>query len=113
MKSLKQKFSPTFRGVWVGLHHPAVLTQFILGTLAVIAGFLLRLSGEEWIAVIICIGMVITSEMLNTAAEWLCDLYSRERDERIRNIKDVAGGAVLCASFTALAVAIVILLRHI
>ena len=113
MNALKKKFLPTFRGVKVRLGHRSVLIQCILGGMAVIAGLIMKLDSVEWLAVIICIGCVITAEMMNTAIEWLCDLYSTKKDERIRNIKDVAGAAVLISAMAALACAVVILIRHI
>ena len=58
----------------------------------------LRLDGTEWIMVIICIGMVISAEMLNTCIERICDLISAEKSEKIRFIKDLSAGAVLTAS---------------
>jgi diacylglycerol kinase len=63
--------------------------------------------------VIICIGLVITAEILNTCIEKLCDLYSTDYSNRIREIKDLAAGAVLAASLTAFITAMVILFSHI
>ena len=62
---------------------------------------------------IVCIGLVIVTEYLNTAIEFTCDFLTTERDEQIKVIKDIAAGAVLVASLTALVTAIVILFHHI
>jgi len=110
---LKKKFKPAVNGLLGGFGHRSILTQYILGALAVIAGFILRLTYMEWLAVIVCIGMVILTEYLNTAIEFTCDFLTTERDEQIKVIKDIAAGAVLVASLTALVTAIVILLHHI
>lgn len=76
------------------------------------AGFILKLDGMEWIAVILCIALVITAEMLNTCIEQVCDLISKEKREEIRKIKDIAAGAVLMSSIGALVVASIILIKH-
>ena len=108
-----KKFKDAFRGITEGIKHKSIAVQFVLGILAVIAGIMMKLDTAEWIAVLICTGMVISTEMLNTCVEKLCDLYTSDFNETIRDIKDIAAGAVLCASLAALAVAFVILLRHI
>lgn len=110
---LKKKFGPAIAGVTAGLHHSAIRIQFVLGFLAVLAGLVLRISSGEWIAVVLCIGMVICAEMLNTCIEFLCNFLTTSRNEEIRIIKDLAAGAVLIASAAALVTALIILSRHI
>ncbi len=110
---MKKKFSDAFRGLFKGMGHHAILIQYILAACAVCAAFVLRLSAGEWTAVIICIGMVISTEILNTCIEKLCDLYSTEYNTKIREIKDLAAGAVLAASITAFVTAMVVLFSNI
>ena len=62
---------------------------------------------------IMCIGMVLVCEILNTCIEKLCDLYSLKNDERIRFIKDLAAAAVLVSAFAALIIAMLILAAHV
>ena len=109
---MKEKFAAAFRGLACGLHHRSIVVQFILAVLAVTAGFILHLTRTEWVAVIICIGMVISAEILNTCVEKLCDLYSTSYSGRIKEIKDLAAAAVLTASIASLIVALVILFSH-
>ena len=110
---MKKKFSDAFTGLLKGTGHRSILTQYILAAMAVCAGFVLHLRVLEWVAVIVCIGLVITAEILNTCIEKLCDLYSTDYSNRIREIKDLAAGAVLAASLTAFVTAMVILFSHI
>jgi len=109
---MKKKFGPAFNGLKEGFMHEAVRLQMILGAVAVIAGFVLHLSYTEWLIFILCIGMVITTEMLNTAIEFIGSYLSRIYDPKIKRIKDIAAGAVLTASITALTAAVVILVHH-
>ncbi len=109
---MKKKFKPAVDGFILGLKHPAVLLQFVLAGLAVAAGFILKLNLYEWLAVIICIGLVITAEMLNTCIEKICDLYTTDYDETVKTIKDISAGAVLAASLTALTAALLIFINH-
>ena len=64
------------------------------------------------LAILLCIGLVIVAEILNTCIEKLCDLYSTEKNEKIKYIKDLAAGGVLFASLIALTVGILIFVHH-
>ena len=107
------KFANALRGVKEGFLDPSIRLQMFLAALAVIAAIILRLSITEWIIVVVCIGMVITAEMLNTCIEQICDLYTTSKNEKIRRIKDLGAGAVFMASLAALISAIFILCVHI
>lgn len=72
--------------------------QLCLAVLTFLLGTGLGLTSAEWIAILICIASVISLEMLNTAIENLCDLVHEEFHPKIKIAKDVAAGAVLCAS---------------
>lgn len=109
---MKNKFSFAIQGIVTGLRHRSIILQFLLGFLAILAGFALQLTSGEWIAVVLAIVMVIAAEMFNTCIELLCDLHTREYNEMIKAIKDIAAGAVLLVSLGALVIAIIILFRH-
>ncbi|MBO5527332.1 MAG: diacylglycerol kinase family protein, partial [Erysipelotrichaceae bacterium] len=102
----------SFNGLKIALKHKAVLTQCILGVMAIIGGLIISLDYYEWLAYIICIFMVISMEIMNTAVERIADYLNMEEDERIKTIKDLSSGAVLAASIGALAVCIFSLIRR-
>lgn len=70
---------------------------------AVILGFALHVSRLEWIALLICIGLVFAAESLNTAIEELADALHPDTHPGIGRAKDVAAAGVL---FTAIIAAI-------
>lgn len=73
-------------------------------TLVVIAGFVLHISYFEWLICLVCFGLVLSAELMNTAIEKLVDMISPERRPEAGFIKDVAAGAVLLAAiFSAIA----------
>jgi diacylglycerol kinase (ATP) len=53
-------------------------------------------------------GMVWSTELLNTAIEKLSDRITQSEDQIIRDVKDIAAGAVLFAVFSAIAIGLVI-----
>jgi diacylglycerol kinase (ATP) len=72
------------------------------------AGFYFNITRTEWIAVILCFGMVLAVEALNTAIERLVDLVCPERKPLAGEVKDLAAAAVLiCAIAAAIVGAIV------
>lgn len=79
-----------------------------VGALAIILGFVFSNSISEWLAVIICIGLVLGAECANTALEALVDLVSPEYHDLARIAKDCAAGAVLIFSVAALIVGVVL-----
>ena len=109
---MKKKFADSFNGLKTALKHKAVLVQCFLGAMAVIGGLIISLDYYEWLAYIICIFMVISTEIMNTAVERIGDYLNMHEDERIKTIKDLSSAAVLVASFTALAVCILCVLRR-
>ncbi len=77
---------------------------------AVLLGFLLKLSGGEWLAIVLCVGTVMAAEVFNTAIEYLADVVHPEMDPGIRRAKDAAAGGVLIASVAAAAVGAIVYL---
>jgi diacylglycerol kinase len=69
------------------------------------AAALARIEPWGWAAVFLCFGLVIASELVNTAIERLCDLYTAEQSKAVRDVKDIAAGAVLVSAAAAVAVA--------
>lgn len=86
--------------------------ELALGLAAFAMAWLLRISRVEWLAVMICCGLVLSAELFNTAIEKLADTVELDHDERIRVVKDVAAGAVLLASVVSLVVGAAVFLPH-
>ncbi len=61
---------------------------------------------EEYAILTVTVAGVIFSELINTAIEELCDLYSTHWDKRIKRIKDISAAAVLVLSIGATIVAL-------
>lgn len=78
--------------------------HFLAAVMAIFLGVYTELSLPEWCLVILCIGMVISLEGMNTGLEFLTDLVSPEYHKLAGNAKDVAAGAVLVGSVAALVI---------
>jgi undecaprenol kinase len=78
--------------------------------LVLLSGWYFRLSDTEWVLIMLCIGMVISAEMLNTAIEYLVNFISPEIHPEAGKIKDISAGAVLIAAASALISGLIIFL---
>lgn len=72
----------------------------------------LKLAAWEWVALMLCITLVLGMEAMNTALEKLADRVNREHDPMIALAKDAAAAAVLLTAIGAAIVGLVIFLPH-
>jgi diacylglycerol kinase (ATP) len=82
--------------------------QLLLALFTALAGMFFGITRQDWLHISICIGMVFAAEMMNTAIEKICDLIHPEQDPRIRDIKDLAAGAVLTVSLASAVIGVII-----
>ena len=83
----------------------------IIATLAIIIiASRLKITAIEGSLLIFAIGLVWTSEAFNSAIEALANEVSGAYSIGIKKTKDIAAGAVLISSLTALAIGLLILL---
>ena len=81
-----------------------------ISILVLIGGLFFAIHAWEWAAIVICIALVIALELINSAIEEIVNIVKPEIHPKAKFIKDVSAGAVLVASFGALAVSIIIFL---
>lgn len=84
--------------------------HFFVAIIAVMFGFILKISSLEWIGMVICIGLVIITETLNTSIERIADFVSPQRHQEIKVIKDLSAAAVLISVVVAVIVGLIIFL---
>lgn len=87
--------------------------QLFFAVVAVVFGFIFGISLTEWAIQITVIGLVIFSELVNTAIEKTMDLVRPEYDEGVRDIKDLASGSVLFMVLVSIAAGLLIYLPKI
>ena len=81
----------------------------LFATFSVIAaGFFFGITTTEWLFVIVAIALVLITEMLNTAIEFLVDLISPDYNKLAGKIKDLAAGAVLFAALMAVIIGVLV-----
>lgn len=78
------------------------------GAFAVAMGLILRIDAVSWAIVLVCCGMVIAAELLNTAIETVVDLVSPEFHPLAGQAKDIAAAASWVLSLTAAVVGVIV-----
>jgi diacylglycerol kinase (ATP) len=106
-------FKHAWHGLYVVLNEEYNFRIHLVVALTVIAlGGVFAITRTEWIVVILCIGIVLTTEIINTAIEKMMDIISPQKNEKIRIIKDIAAGGVLIVTSMAVVTAIFIFLPY-
>jgi diacylglycerol kinase (ATP) len=78
--------------------------HFAIAIAVLVAGFASGVSRFELMALILAIAFVLIAEMVNTAVEHTIDVATTSFDPMAKLAKDIAAGAVLIASATAVAI---------
>lgn len=90
-----------------------IKVQLCVGAAAVIAGVVLKIDALSWVLVVLCIGLVIFAELVNTAIEAIVDLATQELHPLAKRAKDIAAASVFTLSITAAVVGVIVFARAI
>ena len=113
MNKFIRGFGYALKGLWYACKTQLNFRVHLVCTLiAVFLGWALKISPGEWLWIVLCIGLVLLTELLNTALELLCDVISPEYNEKIGHVKDISAGAVLVTAITAIVIGAVIFLPN-
>lgn len=108
-KRVSQKFANALRGLWIIISEEKSLwVHFFVTFFVVLFGILFDLSTWEWVAVVFAIGLVIGFEIMNTAIEYLVDIFSFEYNVKAKKIKDVAAMATMFVTIIAIVIGLLI-----
>jgi len=102
---IANSFSDAFIGIATALRDEKNMRIHFATLMALFgASLYFRLDNTEWALVLLAAGMVITSEMLNSAIERVVDLAEPNFHPLAALSKQLAAGGVLVAAFTAVAI---------
>lgn len=88
-----------------------IKVQLLVGVLAIVAGFVLKIDALSWVLVALCIGLVIFAELVNTSIEAIVDLATQELHPLAKRAKDIAAASVFTLSITAAIVGLIVFAR--
>lgn len=105
IKSFKYAFAG-LKTLFLEEHNARI--HLVLAAIATALGFVLKISSNEWISLIIVMGLVFICELINTSLEALAYFVSPEKHPQIKKVKDLAAASVLISAFVALLVGLII-----
>jgi diacylglycerol kinase len=113
MSNFFKSFTYAFNGIKLSLQQRNMKVHVCCALLAIACGFILKINTAEWCMILICIGIVLALETMNTAIESLVDLVEPNHHPIAGKIKDLAAGAVLIFSIASALIGIMIFGKYI
>lgn len=102
-------YKHALRGIWLAFRYePNMIVHGIATVAVLVTNTILKVSRTDWVITLALIGVVLMSEIFNTAIETLANKVSQAQDPLIGNTKDLAAGAVLIIGIAAMICAIII-----
>jgi len=86
--------------------------HILASIIVLVLSILFQISKFEWIAILICISLVLFAELLNTAIESVVDLVSPEYNKLAKVAKDTAAASVLILAIMAFIIGLVIFIPY-
>ena len=109
-RKLAKSFYFAFRGIQHAITSQRNFVIHIIATLtALVIAWACAISLQEWIVLVLVIGMVFVAETLNTAIEEVVNLASPSQHVLAEKAKDSAAAAVLIASICAIITGVLML----
>jgi diacylglycerol kinase len=101
-RSWRERVRPACRGIKLGVRgHSRFFVYFFCAALVLAAAIVLRCDLVQWCLLLGCIGMVLITELLNSAVIALVRALDDDSRSRAAPCLDIALGAVLLAVLTA------------
>jgi len=109
-RDLSVAFRCALGGLWLAFRTQRNMRiQVGIGLGVVAVGLWLRLTPDRWALLAVVSGLVLVSEMINTAVEWTVDLVCPDYHPLAKTVKDVMAGAVFLSAIVAVVVGLLIL----
>lgn len=114
----KRKFSSSVKNCingfkFININEDNFKREIFLGIIVLILSYVFRVNKIEFIIIIIVIGLVLVTEIINTAIERLVDLVSPEYNKLAGEVKDIMAFAVFLMAIVSLIVGIIIFMPKI
>jgi len=109
-----KKFSYAFVGLIDGiLHDSSIQLQFCFATFALTVAIIFKFTDIEISILMVCIGMVLCFEYLNSAVEAMIDHLEPKFTPQAKVAKDLGSASVGLSALVSLIIGVLFLLNHI
>jgi len=112
-RSWPEKFQDAFWGVWLGVRgQKSFYVHFFFTAAVIVAGCVFQVDRMEWCLLILCIAAVLTTEMLNSALEWLVRSLPEGGHPQLGSALDIGSAAVLIVSIGSVIIGLLVFVPH-
>lgn len=88
-------FGNALRGIRIFFRERHPRFHLMVMCIVIAAAIYFHITSTEWVMILIACALVLGCEAVNSSIEKLSDAVHPERSPLIRNVKDIAAGAVL------------------
>ena len=114
IKKFVKKFKVAFIGLMEGFTTDiSIQIQFGLALIAICVAFFFQFTYIEWAIWLICIGLVITLEYLNSAFEQMLDRFDPTYHVLTKRAKDLGAASVLVSAIISFIIGIIFIFHRI
>ena len=114
IKRFFKSFQYSFEGLkYAYINEQSMTIHMFTSVIVVLMGLLFKITTTEWILAFVVIGVVMGTELLNTAIEAVVDLVSPEKHYLAKIAKDTASAAVFVYSMIALVTGLMVFMPYI
>jgi len=111
IKRFLKSFKYSIEGlIYAFTHEQNMFVHILVGTLVLIAGIIFKLNTYEWLLILLVIGLVVATELINTSIEAVVDLACPKVHPMAKIAKDTAAASVFVFALTAIGVGVIIFL---
>jgi len=111
-----KSFPHAFRGIELVLRERNMQVHVIAVVVVTLAGIILEIEIFEWLIILLCFGLVMSLEAVNTALEDVCNKLRDDLKlsyDSTKNARDISAGAVLISAGMSVVIAGIIFLPKI
>jgi diacylglycerol kinase len=107
------KFRHAFNGVKLGVQgQSSFFVHFFMASAVVLAAVALDATLVDWCLLVLCITLVLSAEMFNSALEWLAKAVDTEHNPHLGGALDIGSAAVLLAAIGAVVVGCIVFIHR-
>ncbi|MDE6473357.1 MAG: diacylglycerol kinase family protein [Ureaplasma sp.] len=113
-KPIVRKFAYALYGLKTSLkEEKSLVIHLVIAILTFIISGVLKINITQWAIIVTMVGVVISSELMNTAIENTVDLISFKYNINVKKIKDIAAAATFILALAAIVVGLLIFVSRI
>lgn len=102
IRKLFTSFSHAFHGIFYAFSaEQNMFIHVMVMCFVIVCGFFFQISLLEWLFCLVMFGLVLATELMNTAIESVVDLITKEYHPLAKVAKDTSAGAVFVFALTA------------